>query len=175
MTRARAFFVVFCLVVVAFGAIPSTPTTVDDTTNNTTTITPATTPKQSIENTQSTFEEQLRKEISDKLRNEHNISYDFTNQALKVDIIARHYTTGSFSKFGIWDDTTDVLKIAATHPDKIKFVDVNYRATLLDQNRNEIIDTVYVGHYSTTSTCSGKEPIISGLIQYLTSKTINLM
>jgi hypothetical protein len=169
MTGARAFFVVFCLVLVAFGALPGSPTAVNDTANNTTTIAPSIptevatpapipksevtpTQKQNIENTPITFEEQLRKEISNRLTNENKISYDIINQALTVDIFAHHYLTSGFLKSGMFLDTTDILKIAAKYPDKIKYVDINYKATLLDQNRNEFIGTVYVGRYFTTNT-----------------------
>ena len=41
MTRVRIYFVVFCLVVVAIAAIPSTPTAVNNNAKNTTTIAPS--------------------------------------------------------------------------------------------------------------------------------------
>ena len=106
ITGARTVFVVLCLVVVAFGAIPSTPTAVNNTTNNTTTIaqstptkvaTPATTPKLEVtptlpnknENSRITFEEQLQNEIKPIAKNK--VSYDYTNQALTVDLTEKDY------------------------------------------------------------------------------------
>jgi hypothetical protein len=167
MTGAKAFFVVFCLVMVAFGAIPSTPTAVNNTTNNTTTIaqsaptkvaTPATTPKLEVtptpnkknENSQITFEEQLQNEIKPMAKNK--VSYDYTNQALTVDLTEKDYWSVDSLKSQMFIDTITILEAAATHPQEIKSVSINYKTTLLDYNRNEVLEPVYIGRYSTIST-----------------------
>jgi hypothetical protein len=167
MTGVRTYFVVFCLVAGAFSAFPTTPTAVNNTTNNTTTIAPSTptevttsaptqksevtpTPKQNIENTPITFEEQLQNEI--KLMAKNKVSYDYTNRALTVDLTEKDYWSVNLLKSEMFMDTVKILEAAATHTQEIKSVIINYKATLLDQNRNECIELVHLRHYSTTNT-----------------------
>jgi hypothetical protein len=108
------------------------------------------TPKQKIENSRVTFEEQLQNEI--KLMAKNKVSYDNTNRALTVDLMEKDYWSVDFLKSEMFIDTVKILEAAATHPQEMKSVIINYKATLLDYNRNKVIEPVYIGRYSTIST-----------------------
>ena len=45
-----------------------------------------------------------------------------------------------------------ILDVTANHPDEIKTVSFDLKALVLDQNRNEVIASVFIATYSTYNT-----------------------
>src|SRR5665647_777945 len=101
--------------------------------------------KQYTETSTITFEEQLQNEIN-TLKTKTNVSYDSTNQILTVYLNHTGPWTRNFLKNKMFLNTIAVLNIVSKNHQRIKYVTINYKTTLDDQNQK-----VYESHYSTTN------------------------
>jgi hypothetical protein len=109
---------------------------------------------QASDNSPDTFDKQIKNEITDKhlITKNTTVTYNSVNQALLIDQSQDVYWDANSLKTQIVMDTASILEVAAKHPKEIKYVVIEYKATLLDQNRNEVMERVYLGKYFTEKT-----------------------
>jgi hypothetical protein len=98
-------------------------------------------------------EEQIKNDIDKEslMSDETNISYNSDNQALVITMFEKSYWDAENLKKVVFLDTVDILKVVAKHPE-VKSVSIEYQTMLLDSNKNEVRERVFLVTFLTENT-----------------------